>query len=218
MRSSGRRVLDNSLTDRLIYRGSNKTWEFGQELLRLHGQETETRLIAPNLDLFFSFHAYERGHSGGGPLNKDEYIQNFSLTNLNNLYAAYRNHVEKSPNTKFGFYPSPYRSFYNYGLHTDLTCFPWAVCEWRHQRAYGWEAEDFMYCQAANGAAVSLTINAGVGTAGYDEPLLSELRPVIAFTFAGPEARAWIAFISERKDSRYKYVISITFQTGKKYI
>ncbi|KAJ4349492.1 uncharacterized protein N0V89_008108 [Didymosphaeria variabile] len=181
------------------------TWEFGGIVLSKYSRVSSFRLKAPKPDLFLSFHAYERGDTECGPLSGEDYIENFGMTCLNDLYDKYRTMVRKRPDRKFGFNPSPCKEFYIASSVKDRTCFPWAVCEWKHHGHIGTRYEDYLHCQAANAAAVCLTLFANAAAGGRASPVLGEIRPVVCMTFTGPNIKVWIAYVTEVRKAHYRY-------------
>lgn len=145
-----------------------------------------------------------------GPLGEDDYVQNLSVTRLCTLYEKYRELSEKKKGWKFGFIPSPFSQFYSTSSMKlkYQQCFPWLVCEWKHHGKEGTLDEDLMHCQAANGAAVCLTLLANAAAMGYRSPILKEIRPVVCMTFVGPKGRVWIAYVAsiDHKRACYRYV------------
>ena len=78
----------------------------------------------------------------------------------------------------FGFTPSPSKAFFDAASNKDLTCFPWAICEIKHHGHIDTSEETFGFCQAANGAAVSLTLKsrtdlAAMGLMNSGPPILT---------------------------------------------
>ncbi|ORX99675.1 hypothetical protein BCR34DRAFT_668413 [Clohesyomyces aquaticus] len=181
------------------------TWYAGRTLLREHCQETHFELKAPKPDLYFCFHAYVQGDTECGPLSGDDYIENFSMTRLSQLKEQYPNLVRHHKGRQFGFYPSPCTKFYDLNSLKSRTCFPWAVCEWKHQGAVGTRDEIYLHCQAANAAAICLTMFANAATGGRPAPVIDEIRPVVCMTLAGAKSKVWVAYVTEIKDGRYKY-------------
>jgi hypothetical protein len=182
------------------------TWSLGREVLRAYCQPTYFELTAPKPDLYFSFHAYLQGDAECGPLSADDYIQNFSVTRLSQLYEEYPKLARYDKDRQFGFNPSPCKAFHALASFKDRTCFPWAVCEWKHHGKIGTRDEDYLYCQAANGAAVFLTLFANAAAGGQPTPVLDDIRPVICMTFTGPKSKVWVAYVTEVEAGRYKYV------------
>src|SRR5205823_5023479 len=80
------------------------------------------KLKAPKPDFYFSFHAYEKNNTDGGPLSADDYIQNFSLTRLSELYEQYQKFVKHGKRLRYGFNPSPCKEFDSLASCKDLTC------------------------------------------------------------------------------------------------
>ncbi|KAF2438140.1 hypothetical protein P171DRAFT_437215 [Karstenula rhodostoma CBS 690.94] len=179
------------------------TWKHGRDVLALYSQQAP-ELKAPKPDLFLSFHAYEQGDSECGPLNGEDYVENFGMTRLNELYEDYTFLAKKHPDRKFGFNPSPCTDFYSLSVKAR-TCFPWAVCEWKHHGHLDTRYEDYLHCQAANAAAVCLTLFANAAAGGREHPILDEIRPVLCMTFTGPRIKVWIAYVTEVKAGRYRY-------------
>ena len=203
----------NSMTAKLASARSESehTWIMGQQILRAYSQETTNPLSAPKVDAYLCFHAhFENSEKDGGSLYKDDYVENFSRDRLVTLQRKCEKIIHGSNGQEidwnFEFTPSPNKSFYTAKDNRDLTCFPWATCEIKHQGHINTPEETFLFCQAANGAAVSLTLLANAAAAGVEEPLIHEIRPVIAFTFTGPIARVWVAYIWDIEDLCYKHV------------
>ncbi|KAF2133831.1 hypothetical protein P153DRAFT_392475 [Dothidotthia symphoricarpi CBS 119687] len=180
-------------------------WTFGREVLQSYCNSNAPKLTAPKPDLFFSFHAYEHSETYGGPLSTDDYIQNFSLTRLSKIYEQYERLAEYNLDCEFGFIPSPCKEFHSLSAYKDLTCFPWAVCEWKHHGHVSTTYERYCYCQAANAAAVCLTLFANAAAGGQQTPILDEIRPVVCMPFVGPETKVWVVYITMIRNGRYKY-------------
>ncbi|MCJ1326878.1 hypothetical protein MMC10_003544 [Thelotrema lepadinum] len=196
---------------------SEHTWIMGQQILRAYSQETTNPLSAPKVDAYLCFHAhFENSEKDGGSLYKDDYVENFSRDRLVTLQRKCEKIIHGSNGQEidwnFEFTPSPNKSFYTAKDNRDLTCFPWATCEIKHQGHINTPEETFLFCQAANGAAVSLTLLANAAAAGVEEPLIHEIRPVIAFTFTGPIARVWVAYIWDIEDLCYKHRMRCIWQ------
>lgn len=195
-------------------------------VLKQYGKESNLELSAPKPDMYLSFHAYQNGKEGG-VLSGDEYIHNFSLTELNRIYESNirvtkliakkkrkektKGYDQKNSSSQYlrlpyNFTPSPCRELFRARGTKDLTCFPWAVCEWKHHDVDK-RSQERCYYQAANGAAVSLTLLANAAAAMPSSLEIHDIRPVVCFTFIGAQARVWIAYISRiTKDERYRYV------------
>ncbi|KAF1966081.1 hypothetical protein BU23DRAFT_603781 [Bimuria novae-zelandiae CBS 107.79] len=177
-------------------KAENVVKRFRVDTLHQYCQKTFFHLTAPKPDLYFGFHAYVQGDNETGPLRGDDYVENFSVTRLSQLYEA-----------DVGFVPSPCKEFF--GLKElkikDLTCFPWAVCEWKHEGKIDTRDEKKAYYQAANGAAVCLTLFANAAVGGRPFPILHDIRPVVCMTFTGPKAKVWVAYVTEVEDGRYRY-------------
>ncbi|KAF2686557.1 hypothetical protein K458DRAFT_415905 [Lentithecium fluviatile CBS 122367] len=189
---------------------SDHIWYFGREVLKEYCQQTHFELTAPKPDLYLSFHAYLQGDAECGPLSADDYIENFSVTRLSQLYEEYpelaRKLARRDRIPQFGFTSSPCKKFYDVGSFKDRACFPWAVCEWKHHGKIGTCVEDFLYCQAANAAAVCLTLFANAAAGGRSTPVLDDIRPVVCMTFTGPKSKVWVAYVTEvEAGRRYKY-------------
>ena len=88
----------------------------------------------------------------------------------------------------------------------DRTCFPWAVCECKHHGKIDTSFEEYLHCQAANAAAVCLTLFANAAAGGRSSPVLSDIRPVVCMTFVGPRTKVWVAYVTAIEKARYKYV------------
>jgi hypothetical protein len=195
---------------------SEHTWTFGKRALQLYCQETPAELTAPKPDLFFSFHAYMQGDPECGPLTGDDYIENFGVTCLSKLYEDYLELSKHHDERPFGFVSSPCKEFYDEDSFKDRTCFPWAVCEWKHQGHIGTAYESFLHCQAANAAAVCLTFFANAASGGGTAPDLHDIRPVVCMTFTGPKTRVWVAYVTEVEDGRYRYVRSLRLPSSRR--
>ncbi|KAF1828716.1 hypothetical protein BDW02DRAFT_209370 [Decorospora gaudefroyi] len=163
---------------------TNHTWEFGRKVLREYSRRTESKLKAPKPDLFLSFHAYLQGEAECGPLHGDDYIENFGMTRLNRLYEKYPTTIHRRRDLPFGFTPSPCKIFYSAGSVKD---------------------REYVHCQAANAAAVCLTLFANAAAGGRSSPILSEIRPVVCMTLVGPRIKVWIAYVTAIKKARYSY-------------
>lgn len=169
-------------------------------------------MTAPKPDLFFAFHAYKEYTSEGGPLSIDDNIHNFTITELcrnNEIYEKLATKTWKQGKRPFGFYPSPCKQFYGVKAtsYKDSYCFPWSVAEWKHHGKIGTREETSkLFCQAANGAAVCLTLFACAASGGQPGDFLSDIRPVVYFTFTGHVARVWIGYITEIRRGCFKYV------------
>ena len=173
--------------------------------METYTKESFNPISAPKADAFLSFHAHERNMSDGGSLRQDDYIQNFSQTRLIELYEKSERMNRQENDWNCSFTPSPSRSFYTAANNKDRICFPWAICEIKHQGHINNSEEQFLFCQAANGAAVSLTLLANAAAAGFKEPPIHEIRPVVVFTFTGPVTRVWLAYVWGIEDHCYKY-------------
>lgn len=147
-----------------------------------------------------------QGEAECGPLNGDDYIENFGMTRLNRLYEKYITMADERPDLPFGFTPSPCKEFFSAEFVKDRTCFPWAVCEYKHHGKMDTCFETYLHCQAANTAAVCLTLFANAAAGGRPSPVLSEIRPVVCMTFTGPRTKVWIAYVTAIEKGRYRYV------------
>lgn len=164
--------------------------------------------MAPKPDLYFSFHACARNDHEQGPLGADDYVQNFSMTTLSKLYEDYKKLSKKHRGCKFGFIPSPLTPFYSSQGMKHQQCFPWLVCEWKHHGQEGTSYEERMHCQAANGAAVCLTLLANAAATEFSTPEIEDIRPVVCMTFVGSKSKVWIAHVDgvDEEEGRYTYV------------
>ena len=147
-----------------------------------------------------------QGEAECGPLYGDDYIENFGLTRLNRLYDKYTTMVDGRPDLLFGFTPSPCKEFFSAESVKDRVCFPWAVVECKHHGKINTSCEEYVHCQAANAAAVCLTLFANAAAGGRPSPILSEIRPVVCMTFVGPRIKVWIAYVTAIKKAHYRYV------------
>ncbi|KAF2676867.1 hypothetical protein K458DRAFT_424366 [Lentithecium fluviatile CBS 122367] len=184
-------------------------WHFGRGVLQEYGQESQRELTAPKPDLCFSFHAIGWGANELGPMGKDDYVQNFTQTKLVRLYEEYRK-ISKEKEMQawqFGFMPSPVTAFYKSQGVKNQQCFPWLICEWKHQGKRGTLDEKRTYFQAANAAAVCLTLLANAAATERWSLEKGDLRPVICMTFVGESIRVWIAYVAsiDEQTARYKY-------------
>jgi hypothetical protein len=96
--------------------------------------------------------------------------------------------------------------FYSMTSLKDRTCFPWFVCEWKHHGKVATRDKRELYCQAANGSAVCLTLLANAAAGGESSPALDDIRPIVSMTFTGPETKVWLAYVTRIQDGRYRYV------------
>ncbi|KAF2704367.1 hypothetical protein K504DRAFT_538329 [Pleomassaria siparia CBS 279.74] len=193
---------------------SEHTWQFSAIALDQHCQKTHPHsngLTAPKPDLFFAFHGYDEHERTGGPLSADENIHNFTVTELRRTYESYDQlgkETWKHGKRPFMFLPSPCQRFYSATKvpYKDSYCFPWTICEWKHQGQIGkHEERSKLFCQAANGAAVCLTLFANAASGGLPGEFLRDTRPVVYFTFTGHVARVWIGYITSVQKGCYKY-------------
>jgi hypothetical protein len=153
-----------------------------------------------------------------GPLHGDDYIENFGITCLNRLYEKYTPMIRKRRNISFGFTPSPCKEFYSTESVKDRVCFPWAVVECKHHGKINTTFEEYVHCQAANAAAVCLTLFANAAAGGRPSPIQSEIRPVMCITFVGPRIKVWIAYVTAIKKARYEYVRHTQFSFAPKNV
>jgi hypothetical protein len=187
-----------------VLRGSQKVWQYGRQVLQQHCQDIsgyDWELKAPKADGYFSFYAYDEKDLSGCLYADD----NFGLTALRSLHKKYPALAYHDSRRQFGIAPSPCRGFYDPKSSDVRTCFPWAVCEWKH---HGVKAryEQYMHCQAANGAALCLTLLANAATGGRPAPVLREIRPLVCMTFKGPMTKIWVAYVTKIEAGRYSYV------------
>jgi hypothetical protein len=191
-------------------RERDHVWHFGRETLHEHCRESPLELTAPKPDLYFSFHAIGWGANELGPMGKDDYVQNFTQTKLVRLYERYGELSEEGEmlNWQFGFIPSPLAPFYTSEGIKDQQCFPWLICEWKHHGKQGTLDGKKTYCQAANAAAVCLTLFANAAATEYSGPKKHDIRPVVCMTFVGEYSRVWIAYVASvnKETARYTYV------------
>ena len=87
-------------------------------------------------------------------------------------------------------------------IDAKLLCFPWAIVEIKRPSA---SHADIMkcYCQAANGASSCLTMLEQLTKHNKTYHTSKSVKPIIVFTFAGPDVKLWLAYtqISKVKDS-----------------
>lgn len=86
----------------------------------------------------------------------------------------------------------------------NFSCFPWLIGEWKHAGEIPTPTRG--HCQAANAAAVALSIMASVAAKGKERPDVNDIWPVFAITSTGHRAKVWIAYISKVERSQYRYV------------
>ena len=97
-------------------------------------------------------------------------------------------------------------------IDNKLLCFPWAIVEIKRPSASHADITK-CYCQAANGASTSLTMLEQLTKHNRKHHSSDSVKPIIVFTFAGPDVKVWLAYtaISKVKDSwldpwRFKHV------------
>lgn len=78
----------------------------------------------------------------------------------------------------------------------DRSCFPWAVVEMKRHRTRDKAAIERCYCQAANGAAAALDMQAQLFRRA-DHELLSRQPPIVTFTCIGPIVKVWLTYQNE---------------------
>ena len=172
----------------------------------------EAQVRAPRPDFNLSFLVSSGDQSGaegiGNALNDDQTLKNLSLEQLHSLatfFASRRGHR--------AFHASPYRDYskspkesQNPPGSKELTCFPWLLHESMPQSALGTSDVEHGYCQAANDAAVCLTLLANLAARGRENPITEEIRPVVAITSVGSVTKVWIAYVGNVKVDSYEFV------------
>lgn len=80
-----------------------------------------------------------------------------------------------------------------------LLCFPSAIIELKHHKVKPSEREK-CYCQAANASSSAVAMLRKLSAYSPRTLSLHVIRPVVSFTFIGPDVRVWITYISLRKE------------------
>lgn len=121
---------------------------------------------------------------------RDDYVQNFTETQLSILEQEKWGNLISNPIASLDTGKKIKTKHH--------VCFPSAVVEIKHQDVGPAETEK-CYSQAANGAAVALSMLGRL--VHFSGPIdnVKEIRPVVTFTFVGPIMKVWLAYISEKK-------------------
>jgi hypothetical protein len=182
LRSSDERKLTS-------YSEGNCLWT---EFPNLEPKYTEfSRRTRPKPDLTYAFPMIIPSVGGYRGFERDEFMNVFSRQSLGILVkrgiictptAGLRRWM-KSPNNTFM-------------SSSDLTCFPWAVVEFKKEaQACSVSPEDRCYCQAANASAAALDLRRLLFANIFDDAV-SILPPVIAFTCVGHIVKVWLTYLA----------------------
>lgn len=89
-------------------------------------------------------------------------------------------------------------------LYHKLQCYPWAIVELKKPNASNPGIKK-AYCQMANACSSVLTILESL--VNYKRKGLRQdmMRPIVSFTFIGPEAKVWLAFSKPNKDGKSRW-------------
>lgn len=185
-----------SLSD-IFGREDEDLWSEGRKALQSTTPRSAPLLTAPKTDLYFALPILPKSSKPRGFYN-DDCIQNFHETRLARL-------CEK------GLISCPIADISG-GKRLDqrhLLCFPSAVIEVKHHNVKSNDRTK-CYCQAANASSSALAMLSKLSAYPYGSLSPQIVRPVVSFTFIGPEAKVWITYISSRKTKgrrlRCKYV------------
>jgi hypothetical protein len=168
-------------------------------------------LEAPDLtsskpDLYIALPIVKQNSKAVG-FHKEYSIQNFTETNLAVLEEDKNGNLISNPITR---------------LDRNLdekhrVCFPCAVVEIKHHDVKTAEITK-CYCQAANGAATSLSILSRLSHLSTPCGFSGGIQPVVAFTFIGSQSRVWIAFISNKLGKHEPFRCSyVSFSSVSEY-
>lgn len=184
-------------TSNIYGREDEDLWNQGRKALQRTTPRSAPILSAPKTDLYVALPILPKTSKPRGFYN-DDFIQNFHETRLARL-------CEK------GLISCPIADLS--GLkrldHKQLLCFPSAVIEVKHHKVKPSE-ERMCYCQAANASSSALAMLSKLSAYPHGSPSPQMVRPVVSFTFIGPQAKVWVTYINsrEKKDGRLlcKYV------------
>ena len=140
----------------------------------------------PKPDIYFAIQVYERLPSPMGFLNRG--FQNLTLEALCSYQGLTCSPSKHLPKCK------PIREH-----EKHKACFPFAIVELKSDTAPKSEIAK-CYCQAANAASCALAMLCNLCeqtlNAMYWRGEHNQVLPVVAFTFIGPKAKVWLAYVS----------------------
>lgn len=176
-------------------REDEDVWNQGRIALKKTTPEGAPELTTPKPDVYLALPINPRRQNPRG-FHKDDYIQLFGEES-SGLFEGHKKELISNPVV------SVESMVHTKSTANHLVCFPSAVVEIKHHNVPQPQRER-CYCQAANGAAAALSILHKLTIHSRSEAPHREIRPVVAFTFIGPESRVWIAFITKRAPSTTK--------------
>ena len=161
-------------------------WNQSQKALQRTTPQSAPALTAPKADLYIALPILPKSSKPRGFYN-DDFIQNFHETRLARLWE---NGLISCPIADL--------SASKRLNQKHLLCFPSAVIEVKHHEVKPKERET-CYWQAANASSSALAMLSKLSA--YSLRTLSPqiVRPVVSFTFIGPEAKVWVTYVSSRK-------------------
>ncbi|KAF2818062.1 hypothetical protein CC86DRAFT_461261 [Ophiobolus disseminans] len=172
----------------------NCTW---MEFPNLHPRDTNlARRTRPKPDLTYAFPILKTFSNDLHGFERDDFTKSFSATSLGTL-------------TQRGIICAPTTGLRNWMKtrdHTslrsaDLSCFPWAVVEFKRESRPRLSLEERCYCQAANASAAAFDLRMQLLTKDFDDAG-STVPPVIAFTCVGHIVKVWLTY-SEAAEPRH---------------
>ena len=170
----------------IIGREDEDLWSQGRQALQRTTPRSAPLLSAPKADLYVALPILSKSSKPRGFYN-DDCIQNFHETRLAQL-------CEK------GLISCPIADLS--GLKRldlkHLLCFPSSVIEVKHHKVKPSE-EKKCYYQAANASSSALAMLSTLSAHAYESLSPQIVRPVVSFTFIGPEAKVWITYTNSRK-------------------
>ena len=178
-----------SMSSNIVGREDEDVWNQGRKALQQTTPRSAPVLSAPKADLYLALPILPKSSEPRGFYN-DDFIQNFHETRLARLCEE-------------GLISCPVADLSGSKRldHKRLLCFPSAVIEVKHHEVKPSETQ-FCYCQAANASSSALAMLSMLS--GYSPRSLSPqiVRPVVSFTFIGPEVKVWLTYVSSRKPKK----------------
>lgn len=175
-----------AMLSNILGREDEDLWNQGRKALQQTTPPSAPTLSAPKADLYIALPVVSESCTPCG-FYRDDFIQNFHETRLAKLYEK-------------GLISCPIADLSRLKLLDErhLLCFPSAVVEVKHHKVTP-SAREKCYCQAANASSSALSMLSTLSAYTHGSFSPQTVRPVVSFTFIGPEARVWITYISSRR-------------------